>query len=131
MSRNTTYGADPRELPSCTIRPACTATTAALRALRRSARCGFRALAPVTAAPATVGAGAVESRATVPLLRVIACAAAFDAEAAGSTSHASCLPVTGGRPSKRPVSVEIASRGYAEISLARSNTELTYSAEWL
>ncbi len=58
----------------------------------------------VEAAPAGAGAAAVPVSAVAP-------AVALDGDAAGSGSQATCLPVTGRRPSTRPVSVAITAFG--------------------
>jgi len=103
-----------------TIRPSCTATTEAFGELSSSISCRDCCLAPapeVAAAAAAAGdSGAVEPGVPAPEVladlpgRAVALAVALEAEA-GSGFQATFLPVSGSRPSIRPVSVAITPLG--------------------
>src|SRR5271169_5657078 len=98
------------------MRPSCTATTGAFRALVRSTSRGARASVAAAAAAAGVATGALDGAGKALLV---------------GAPHTTRVPPTRRRPSIRPVSVAITGWGKVEISLARRSTELTYSSEWL
>src|SRR5436309_8558874 len=103
------------------MRPFSTATTRALAALVRVARRVGCALADLAAAATGLGAAFAPGVAALPTpldacVGDTAVAPAVPLEAApltasGTGPHARCLPVTGRRPSTRPVSVAITERG--------------------
>ncbi len=121
-----------------TTRPSCTATARAFGSPRTSTSRG-----PVdvvlTVVAAVVGDGAAEEPGVVAepvgAEAEVAVAPAVALEDGGSWAVAAGeiegapqpmrLPVTGGRPSMRPVNVAITWSGYAAINFARSSTELT------
>src|SRR5580704_11758847 len=105
------------------MRPSCTATTEALGGLVRSTNCkGCATTFAPAAAPAAAGdSGAADAAPGVAALEAPAAtdgtaaapAVALEAGTAGVliAVQATCLPVTGRRPSIRPVSVAITAFG--------------------